>query len=67
LEPIRYEVWHAGGSHAQRDMVDWTLTETAVRAGMRDVALSLTHERLDTRPRSVVNRRLLRQAEHIPT
>jgi tetratricopeptide (TPR) repeat protein len=67
LQPIRYEVWRIGGSHAQRDIVDWTLTEAALRAGMRDVALSLTHERLEARPRSVVNRRFLRQAELIPT
>ena len=54
-----------GGSHAQRDVVDWTLTEAAVRGGMRDVALALAHERLGARPRSVVNRDFLRRAERI--
>ena len=63
LQPIRYEVWRIGGSQAQRDIVDWTLTEAALRAGTRDVALSLAYERLDARPRSAVNRRFLRQAE----
>jgi tetratricopeptide (TPR) repeat protein len=62
LQPVRYEVWRIGGSHAQRDIVDWTLTEAALRADMRDVALSLTHERLASRPRSVVNRRFLQRA-----
>jgi hypothetical protein len=52
-----------GDSHAQRNVIDWTLTEAAVRAGERDVALSLAHERLGARPRSAPNRRLLRAAE----
>lgn len=63
LLPVRYEVWRIGGSRAQRDIVDWTLTEAALRAEIRDVALSLAYERLDSRPRSVVNQRFLRQAE----
>jgi hypothetical protein len=45
--------------------VNWTLTEAAVRAGQRDVALSLANERLATRPRSVPNRRFLCHAEAI--
>ena len=39
LLPVRFDLWQIGGSHAQRDVVDWTLTEAAVRAGQRDVAL----------------------------
>src|SRR5437763_14361770 len=65
LLPVRFDLWQIGGSHAQRDVVDWTLTEAAVRAGQRDVALSLAHQRLATRPRSAPNRRFLRQAEAI--
>jgi tetratricopeptide (TPR) repeat protein len=65
LLPVRVDLWQIGGSHAQRDVVDWTLTEAAVRAGQRDVALSLAHERLATRPRSAPNRRFLRHAEQI--
>ena len=49
LLPICIDLWQIGSSHAQRDVVDWTLTEAAVRAGQRDVALSLAHERLGTR------------------
>jgi tetratricopeptide (TPR) repeat protein len=66
LLPVRFDLWQIGGSRAQRDVVDWTLTEAAVRAGQRDIALSLAHERLAPRPRSVPNRRFLRHAEAIP-
>src|SRR5437870_2973522 len=65
LLPVRFDLWQIGGSHAQRDVVDWTLTEAALRAGQRDIALSLAHERLATRPRSAPNRRFLRHAEAI--
>jgi hypothetical protein len=61
----RFDFWRIGGSHAQRDIIDWTLTEAAVRGGLRDIALSLAHERLGTRPRSAVNRNFLRRAEQI--
>ncbi len=65
LQPVRVDLWQIGGSHAQRDIVDWTLTAAAVRAGQRDIALSLAHERLATRPRSAPNRRFLSHAEAI--
>jgi hypothetical protein len=54
-----------GGSIAQRDVIDWTLTEAAVRAGQRDIAVALAHERLGLRRDSVPNRRFLAQAEAI--
>jgi tetratricopeptide (TPR) repeat protein len=65
LLPVRFDLWQIGGSHAQRDVVDWTVTEAALRAGQRDIALSLAYERLGTRPRSAPNRRFLRHAEDI--
>jgi hypothetical protein len=65
LLPVRFDLWQIGGSRAQRDVVDWTLTEAAIRAGQRHIALSLAHERLATRPRSAPNRRFFRQAEAI--
>jgi tetratricopeptide (TPR) repeat protein len=65
LLPVRFDLWQIGGSHAQRDVVNWTLTEAAIRAGQRDVALSLAYERLTTRPRSAPNRRFLRSAQAI--
>jgi hypothetical protein len=65
LLPARFDLWKMGGSNAQRDVIDWTLAEAAVRAGQKDVALSLAHERLATRPHSVPNRRFLEEAEGI--
>jgi tetratricopeptide (TPR) repeat protein len=65
LLQTRVDLWQIGGSHAQRDVIDWTLTEAAVRAGQRDVAVSLAHERLGSRPRSAPNRRFLRAAQGI--
>lgn len=65
LLPARFELWKMGGSYAQRDVIDWTLAEAAARAGLRDIALSLAHERLAVRPNSAPNRRFLRQAKAI--
>lgn len=51
-----------GGSHAQRDVIDWTLAETAIRGRMPGLAEALARERLATRPHSPVNRSFLRRA-----
>jgi tetratricopeptide (TPR) repeat protein len=63
LLPARADLWRMGGSYAQRDLIDWTLAEAAMRAGQRDVALSLAYERLGLRPESAPNQRFLRQAQ----
>lgn len=63
LLPARVDLWKLGGSYAQRDVIDWTLTEAATRAGLRDVAVSLAHGRLAARPLSAPNQRFLRDAE----
>ena len=65
LQPVRFDLWRIGGSHAQRDIIDWTLTEAAVRGGLRDVALAMAYERLGTRPRSAVNQNFRLRAEQI--
>ena len=65
LFPLRAEVWRIGGSRAQRDIVDWTLTAAALRAGRKALALGLTYERLAGRPESLINRRFQREAEQI--
>jgi hypothetical protein len=65
LLQVRFDLWQIGGSYAQRDVVNWTLTEAAVRAGQRDVALSFAHERLGARPRSAPNQHFLRRAEEM--
>ncbi|WP_035758866.1 tetratricopeptide repeat protein [Granulicoccus phenolivorans] len=51
-----------GGSHAQRDVIDWTLAEAAVRGKLTGLAEALVDERLALRPHSAVNRSLLRRA-----
>lgn len=65
LLPVKCDIWKMGGSIAQRDVIDWILTEAAVRAGQRDIAFALAHERLGLRPESAPNRRFLAQAEAI--
>jgi hypothetical protein len=65
LLPARQSLARMGGSHAQRDIIDWTLTVAAVRAGQRDIAVALAHERLALRPESSPNRRLVAAAEAI--
>ena len=65
LLTARFDLARMGGSKAQRDLVEWTLVEAAIRGGMRDVALALANERLSLRPESVPNQRLLDRAEAI--
>lgn len=65
LHPIRYIASRCGGSHAQRDIIDWTLTEAALRGGLRDLAESLAHERLALKPHSPINRDFLQRARGI--
>jgi hypothetical protein len=62
LHPVRFVAHQFGGSHAQRDVIDWTLTEAAIRAGMRDVASALAHERIALKPHSPVNRDFVRRS-----
>jgi hypothetical protein len=62
LHAARYIVNAFGGSHAQRDVIDWTLTEAAVRGGLRDLAEALAHERLALKPHSPINQAFLRRA-----
>ena len=63
LRPLRHVSNRFGGSHAQRDIIDWTLTESALRAGQTGMAEALAHERLALRPHSPVNRGFLRRAQ----
>jgi len=51
-----------GGSHAQRDIIDWTLTEATVRGGLTGWAEALANERLALKPHSPVSRSFLRRA-----
>ena len=49
LLPIRTRIHEFGGSHAQRDAVERTLLEAAIRAGQLDLAGALVSERLSVR------------------
>ncbi len=62
LHRTRYVVNRIGGSHAQRDIIDWTLTEAALRGGLADLAEALAHERLALKPHSPINRAFLARA-----
>lgn len=54
-----------GGSYAQRDVIDWTMTEAAIRAGMGPIAVALANERIALRPDSLPNKRFLAEAEKL--
>lgn len=62
LHGTRYVANGFGGSNAQRDVIDWTLTEAAIRGGLKDVAAGLANERLALKPHSPVNRLYLERA-----
>jgi tetratricopeptide (TPR) repeat protein len=53
LAPIRRVLNRFGGSHAQRDVLQRTLLESALRTGQHDLARSLVSERLELREDSV--------------
>ncbi|MGH8135593.1 MAG: tetratricopeptide repeat protein [Steroidobacteraceae bacterium] len=56
LLPLRAKANRFGGSHAQRDMFSWTVTEAAIRLGNRKLADTFVAERLSWKPESPVNR-----------
>ena len=62
LHGARFIANSFGGSHAQRDIIDWTLTEATVRGGLTGMAEALASERLALKPHSPVNRSFLRRA-----
>ena len=53
LLPIRTILARFGGSHAQRDALQRTLVDSAIRAGQLDLARALLDERLGVRETSV--------------
>ena len=56
LMPVRGKASRMGGSHAQRDVFSWTLTEAAIRLGDRALADAFVAERLSWKPESPINR-----------
>ncbi len=71
LTPIRRRLHPFGGSHAQRDVLQRTLLEAALRNGQIDLARGLVAERLAVRPSSAYaarqHDRLVASASHRPT
>jgi len=65
LRPIRHIANRFGGSHAQRDFIDLTLIEAAMRAGNGPLARALSAERHDARPDSPLSAFLLRRARQL--
>lgn len=66
LRPVRHYAHRFGGSHAQRDLIDLTLIEAALRASNRPLALALARERVARRPESPLARSLVRRATESP-
>jgi hypothetical protein len=62
LRPVRGIASRFGGSHAQRDLIDLTLIEASLRAGLATLARALAAERLARRPASPLARLLVQRA-----
>lgn len=62
LHGARFIANSFGGSHAQRDIIDWTLTEAALRGNLAGMAEALASERLALKPHSPVNGSFLDRA-----
>ncbi|MDG4873505.1 tetratricopeptide repeat protein [Mesorhizobium sp. WSM4935] len=66
IRPIRSIAHRFGGSHAQRDVIDLTLIEAALRAGHIALARALTAERQLARPDSPLSTLFSRRAADLP-
>jgi hypothetical protein len=62
LRQIRNIAHIFGGSHAQRDVLDLTLIEAAVRPGEKALAVALAAERGEVKPRSPLARLYVQRA-----
>jgi hypothetical protein len=67
LREVRNVAHRFGGSHAQRDVIDLTLIEAALRSGQQSVATALVSERLATRPKSPLARLFVKRAAEMKT
>jgi hypothetical protein len=63
LRPIRHISHRFGGSHAQRDVLDLTLIEAAMRSGNAPLANALAAERFHARPDSPLSRLFVERAD----
>ena len=62
LMPVRYRTYVFGGSHAQRDVVQRTLNEAALRNGDKALAIALSNERTSLKPHCPFSWRLHERA-----
>ncbi len=62
LRPLRAIAHRFGGSHAQRDVIDLTLIEAAIRFGQSSLAAALAAERADLKPESPLSGLFTRRA-----
>ncbi|TIL40696.1 MAG: tetratricopeptide repeat protein [Mesorhizobium sp.] len=65
IRPIRAITHRFGGSHAQRDVIDLTMIEAALRSGDRALARALAAERAAARPASPLSALLSRRAANL--
>jgi len=66
IRPVRTIAHRFGGSHAQRDVIDLTLVEAAIRSGDAHLASALTAERAAARPDSPLSQLFVRRAATLP-
>jgi tetratricopeptide (TPR) repeat protein len=62
LAAVRGKIWRIGGSHAQRDLFEEMLIDSALRAGDPETAETLLRERVEKWPRNLWGWRHLAQA-----
>ena len=65
LRPIRHIAHRFGGSHAQRDVIDLTLVEAAMRSGNAPLARALAAERFQARPDSPLSKIFVDRAQKL--
>ena len=65
IRPVRENAHRFGGSHAQRDLIDLTMIEAAIRLGQNALVDALSAERLANRPDSPVARMFVERARQL--
>jgi hypothetical protein len=65
LRPVRHIAHRFGGSHAQRDVLDLTLIEAAMRANRYTLAAALASERAAVKPTSPLARLFVQRASQL--
>jgi len=65
LREVRNIAHRFGGSHAQRDILDLTMIEAALRSGAQPIATALASERAAVRPTSPLSRLFMQRAARL--